>query len=164
MKYPEQQAVGIGCMALGGLLAAGAVSIPSDAGYAGVGANFLPWLVATALLVCGGWLVYEARSGGFRALEAPDDETAANWRCMAWVSAGLLLNALLITHIGFVLSCTLLFVLAARGFRLSMGQDVPARRMLRDAATGLVISAPAYWLFTKALGLTLPGLTRTGWI
>lgn len=151
-------------MALGGLLAAGAVSIPSDAGYAGVGANFLPWLVATALLVCGGWLVYEARSGGFRALEAPDDETPANWRCMAWVSAGLLLNALLITHVGFVLSCTLLFVLAARGFRLSMGQDVPARRMLNDAAMGLVISAPAYWLFTKALGLTLPGLTRTGWI
>lgn len=151
-------------MALGGLLAAGAVFIPSDAGYAGVGANFLPWLVATALLVCGGWLVYEARSGGFRALEAPDDETPANWRCMAWVSAGLLLNALLITHVGFVLSCTLLFVLAARGFRLSMGQDVPARRMLNDAAMGLVISAPAYWLFTKALGLTLPGLTRTGWI
>ena len=164
MKYPTQQAVGIGCIALGGLLAAGAVSIPSEAGYAGVGANFLPWLVAAALAVCGGWLVWEARTGGFRALDEPADETPANWRCMAWVSAGLLLNALLITRVGFVLSCTLLFVLAARGFRLSMGQAVPVARTLLDAVIGLMISAPAYWLFTKALGLTLPGLTRTGWI
>lgn len=164
MKHNKQQAVGIGCIALGGLLAAGAVSIPSDAGYAGVGANFLPWLVAAALVACGGWLIYEARSGGFRMLDAPQDETPANWRCLGWVSAGLLLNALLITRVGFVVSCSLLFVLAARGLRLSMGQAVPPSRMLRDALVGIALSAPTYWLFTKGLGLTLPGLTRTGWI
>ena len=128
------------------------------------GAHIQPWLVATALAVCGGWLVYEARTGGFRLLETPDDETPANWRCMAWVSAGLLLNALLITQVGFVLSCALLFTLAARGLRLSMGQVVTPARMLLDAAVGVVISAPTYWLFTKGLGLTLPGLTGTGWI
>ena len=31
-------------------------------------------------------------------------------------------------------------------------------------AHGLALSAPVYWLFTKGLGLTLPGLTKTGWI
>lgn len=164
MKYPTQQAVGIGCIALAGLLALGAVSIPSDAGYAGVGANFLPWFVAVALAACGGCLLYEAGTGGFRAIDEPQDETPANWLCLAWVSAGLLANAALISYVGFVVSCAVLFVLAARGVRLSMGQEIPTARMLRDAFVGLVISAPTYWLFTKGLGLTLPGLTRTGWI
>jgi putative tricarboxylic transport membrane protein len=30
--------------------------------------------------------------------------------------------------------------------------------------TGLLISAPVYWLFTKFLAINLPGLTTTGWI
>src|SRR3990172_1855278 len=47
-------------LALG--LAAGAVDIPSDAGYAGVGPNFLPWLVSGALLLCGLVMVYKART------------------------------------------------------------------------------------------------------
>lgn len=164
MKYPTQQAVGIGCIALGALLAFGAVSIPSDAGYAGVGANFLPWFVAAALAACGGCLLFEAHTGGFRGLDEPGDETPANWLCLGWLSAGLLVNAALISYVGFVVSCAALFVLAARGVRLAMGQQPPPARMLRDACVGLAISAPTYWLFTKGLGLSLPGLTRTGWI
>ena len=34
------------CSLIGLALAAGAVGIPSAAGYGGVGPNFLPWLVA----------------------------------------------------------------------------------------------------------------------
>jgi putative tricarboxylic transport membrane protein len=29
---------------------------------------------------------------------------------------------------------------------------------------GLAIAGPTYWLFTKLLGINLPGLTGTGWI
>jgi putative tricarboxylic transport membrane protein len=83
---------------------------------------------------------------------------------MAWISAGLLLNAALISRLGFVLSCALLFALAARGFRRSMGQPAGLRLLGRDALIGLALSAPVYWLFTKGLGLTLPGLTKTGWL
>ena len=43
--------VGLGVVAIALGLAFGAVSIPSAAGYAGVGPNFLPWLVSGALFL-----------------------------------------------------------------------------------------------------------------
>ena len=46
----RQGAVAGGVFALGLLLAAGALTIPSAAGYAGGGPNFPPWGVATGVL------------------------------------------------------------------------------------------------------------------
>ena len=57
-----QALAGLGVAGLGGLLAWGALDIPSDAGYAGVGPNFLPWLVAGALLGLGGRRLLGTRS------------------------------------------------------------------------------------------------------
>jgi putative tricarboxylic transport membrane protein len=88
-----------------------------------------------------------------------------DWRALAWVSAGILANASLITRAGFVLSCALCFVLAVRGLRLCEGKPAGGvRQVLIDAFTGLAIAAPAFWLFTKVLAINLPGLTATGWI
>ena len=67
-----QTIVAAGVLLLGLGLAAGAVSIPSAAGYGGVGPNFLPWLVSVALMVCGAFMVWEARTGGFKAMDKPD--------------------------------------------------------------------------------------------
>lgn len=161
---PRQVLVGVGVLALAALLAAGAVGIPAEAGYGGVGPNFLPWLVAAVLALCGGWLVWEARSGGFRQLEPASGAERGDWRGFAWVSAGLLANALLITHAGFIPSCTLCFVLAARGLRVSEGKPAPAASIGRDALLGAAIAAPVYWAFTQLLGINLPGLTTTGWL
>jgi putative tricarboxylic transport membrane protein len=36
--------------------------------------------------------------------------------------------------------------------------------LLRSLAIGIAVSAPVYWMFTKALAINLPGLTDTGWI
>jgi putative tricarboxylic transport membrane protein len=44
-------------------------TIPSAAGYAGVGPNFLPWVVATVLALCGVGLIWEARTGGWRQMD-----------------------------------------------------------------------------------------------
>ena len=77
----------------------------------------------------------------------------------------MIANGLLLTTIGFTLSCALCFVLAVRGLRLS--EDKPAgdlRQTLTDVATGLLISAPVYWLFSKLLSINLPSLTQTGWL
>ena len=129
------------------------------------GPNFLPWLVTMALAVCGAWLVWEARTGGFRAMEVPSGAEHGDWRAFAWVSAGVLANAALITTIGFVLSCALCFVLAVRGLRMSEGRPGGGlRQTVVDAVTGLVIAAPAFWLFTKVLSITLPSLTGSGWL
>ena len=164
-----QTLIGVGVLALGGVIAAGAVAIPSDAGYAGVGPDFLPWLVAVVLMGCGVLLLLHARSGGYRDMEEPSGPERGYWGGFLWMSAALLANAALITTIGFVLSCALCFVLAVRGQRNAEVTQGPRERfepgrIVRDALIGLAISAPLYWMFTKLLAINLPGLTTTGWI
>jgi len=161
-----QAAVGAGTLLVGLGMAAGATQIPGEAGYSGVGPNFLPWVVAAALTLCGGWLLAKALRGGWADMEEADAPDApAHWRGFAWLSVGLLANAALITTIGFILSCALCFTFAVRGFHSAEGKlDLGARAWLRDAAIGMAIAAPVYWLFTKFLAINLPGLTSTGWI
>ena len=160
-----ETAIGVACVLVGAGIAVGASSLSSEAGYAGVGPNFLPWVVAAVLMLCGAVLVWQARGAGFAHRDTPEGAAHGDWVPFAWVSAGILLNAATITTVGFILSCTLCFVLAVRGFHLSQGR-VPAglRGWLRDAAIGLCIAAPVYWMFTKLLAINLPGLTTTGWI
>lgn len=161
----SQTLIGVGALGVAGVLVYGALSISSEAGYAGVGPNFLPWVVAVALLACGAWLLWEARSGGYRSLEQPSGAERGDWSAMAWVSAGVLANAALITSLGFVLSCALCFVLAVRGLRASEGCPAGGvRQSVLDAVTGLLIAAPVFWLFTKLLAINLPGLTASGWL
>ena len=165
MKNAPQTLLGVGTIALGLALAAGATQISSAAGYSGVGPNFLPWVVAVMLTACGGWLLWEARSGGFRAMEDPGGADRGHWPGFVWVSAGILANAATITSIGFILSCTLCFVLAVRGFKSAERRlDLSLRALVVDAAIGFAIAAPVYWMFTKLLAINLPGLTSTGWL
>ncbi len=164
-----QTLIGVGVLALGGVIAAGAVAIPSDAGYAGVGPDFLPWVVSAALAVCGVMLIREVLTGGYRQMEEPSGAARGDWGGFLWMSAALLANAALITTIGFILSCALCFVLAVRGLRnADVTQGLRERfepgRIVRDALIGLAIAAPVYWTFTKLLAINLPGLTTTGWI
>lgn len=160
-----QTAIGAGTLALGALMAWGASTISSEAGYGGAGPNFLPWVVAVALAACGAFLLYEASRGGFREMEEPSGAARGDWLGFAWVSAGILLNAALITSLGFILSCALCFVLAARGFKHAEGRlSWSPASWLADAAIGVAIAAPVYWMFTKLLSINLPGLTSTGWL
>ena len=168
-----QTLIGVGVLGIGAVIAVGAAMIPSEAGYAGVGPNFLPWLVGVVLIACGALVVWEARSGGFRNMEQPSGAVRGYWPGFAWVSAALLANAALITSIGFILSCTLCFVLAVRGLRNAgaradaqgaAGRGFDVGQVVRDALIGFAIAAPVYWMFTKLLAINLPGLTSTGWI
>ncbi|MDH4061420.1 MAG: tripartite tricarboxylate transporter TctB family protein [Aquincola sp.] len=161
----HQALIGVGVMATGILLAWGALPLPAAVGYSGIGPAVLPWFMSAVLLLCGGLLIWHARTGGYRELEEGSGAGRGDWRAMAWVSAGILANALLVTTAGFVLSCSLCFALAVRGLRLSEGKPAGGpRQVLVDAFTGLAIAAPAFWLFTKLLAINLPGLTATGWL
>lgn len=161
----QQILIGGATLLLGGLLAYGATSIPSNAGYAGVGPNFLPWVVAAVLSVCGLWLVADALRGGWRDVEAPSGAPQGDWVAMAWVAAGVALNAALITSAGFILSCTLCYMLAVRGLRGAEGKPHGGvRGLVLDFTTGFLIAAPAFWLFTQVLAINLPSLTGTGWL
>jgi len=162
----RQGILGVAVAVIGLAIGWGALSISSEAGYDGVGPNFLPWVVALALLACGIGLVRAARSGGFADMEELSTPAAGPyWRGFAWMSGGLLLNALLITHIGFILSCALCFACAARGLRGAEQQASQTWTVtLRDALGGVAISAPVFWLFTQLLAISLPALTSSGWL
>ena len=161
----HQTLIGVGALLVGAALAAGALAIPSAAGYAGVGPNFLPWVVALVLVLCGVLLIVHARRGGWRDVEAPSGGERGDWHALAWVAAGVAVNAALLTTLGFIVSCTLCYLLAVRGLRISEGKaHGGAGGLLRDAITGFLIAAPAFWLFTKVLAINLPGLTATGWL
>ena len=111
-------------------------------------ANLLSTLLSVALAA---WL-------GFNYLARVIDKLVP-------VSAGLLLNALLITTLGFILSCALCFVLSVRGFRSSEGElDLRLQAWIKDSAIGVAVSAPVFWMFTQLLAINLPGLTNTGWL
>jgi putative tricarboxylic transport membrane protein len=161
----HQTLIGVGVLLVGLLLAAGALDIPSTAGYQGVGPNFLPWVVAVALIVCGLTLVAHAVVGGWRDVEPPSGAARGDWIALAWVAAGILLNAALITTIGFALACALCYALAVRGLRWAEGRSTTLwPGMLVDLGVGLAIALPVFWLFTRVLAINLPGLTGTGWL
>jgi putative tricarboxylic transport membrane protein len=161
----SQTLVGIGVLLVGAVMAWGATFIPSEAGYAGVGPNALPWLVSVVLMVCGGLLVWQARSGGYREMDEPSGAASGDWRAVAWVVAGIVVNASLITTIGFILSCGLCFALAVRGLRMAQGQAGGGlNRSAIDLLTGVAIAAPVFWMFSKLLAINLPGLTASGWL
>ena len=162
---PLQTLIGAGLVVLALSLAWGASTVSSEAGYGGVGPNFFPWVVSIALLICGSLCVVHALTGGFRVLEEGSGAERAHWKGFIWVSAGLLLNALLITTLGFILSCALCFVLSVRGFRSSEGElDLRLQAWIKDSLIGVAVAAPVFWMFTQLLAINLPGLTKTGWL
>ena len=161
-----QAAVGAAVVLVAAGMALGALQIPGDAGYGGVGPNFLPWLCAAVLALCGVLLVREALTGGYRQAADGGGEPRAALAPFAWVTAGLLLNAALIETLGFILGCTLCYALAVQGLRRANGQQglLAPRALAVDVFTGLAIAAPVFWLFTQFLAINLPGLTQTGWL
>ena len=159
--------VGLGIVAVGIGLGIGAKAVSSEAGYGGVGPNFVPWLVSIMLTLCGVVITWQARTGGFRDLsEGAETTVQPYWLGFMWVSAGLLLNAALLNKLGFALGCTLCYTLAVHGLRKADRQAKASapRTWVTDVLTGLTISLPVYWFFTKFLDINLPGLTGTGWI
>ena len=58
-----------------------------------------------------------------------------------------------------------MFALAVRGLRIAEGKAAGGvRRSAIDLVTGVAISAPVFWMFTKLLAINLPGLTASGWL
>lgn len=152
-----QLAIGVALLALSALLAIGAAGFPVDKGYSIFGPQVFPLAVAGFVGVVALLLCRQAATGGFRNLQGDAAPPVSRQRVAgaAWLSAGILAVALLINHLGFVLSAALLFALAARGFA--------SRSPLRDLAVGIALTLPVFWLFTMGLGLSLPKLVNA-WI
>ncbi|SOY61672.1 Tripartite tricarboxylate transporter TctB family [Cupriavidus taiwanensis] len=131
----------------------GAARFPADSGYSVMGTSVFPFAVALFLGVVSAGIVLQALTGGLRNLDEPEGSEPATRDARAgaaWVSAAVLLDALLIERVGFVLAASLLFVLCARGFGSGM--------WLRNCVVALAISLPVYWGFANGLGISLPRL------
>ena len=145
-------ALSCGVAALGAGAALVTASLPGEGGYAGIGPNFIPAVVSGGLILLGAWLLYEALTGGWRG--APPDaaaergEHAFDAAAFGWVSAGLAAHMALIGWAGFVLAGMALFACVARAFG--------SRRVVRDAAIGLVLSLGVFLFFVKLLNVNLP--------
>ena len=160
-----QLAVSAGVLLASLVMMWGASDIPSDAGYAGVGPNFLPWLAAIALALCGAQLLWQAWQGGYADMPEPSGAPQGDWPALAWVVAGVAANATLIEHLGFIVSCGLCYALAVRGLRIAEGKTGGnLASAMKDLLIGFAIAAPVFWLFTKLLAVNLPALTATGWL
>ena len=146
----------LGVLALGLGATAVAFSLPEGGGYARIGPNFVPRVVAGGLILLGIWLLAEYSTGGWREA-VPDDpatrgEHAFVWPAFAWVGAGLLLQMALIHSAGFVLAAMVLFACVARGFG--------STRFARDLAVGLVLGLAVFLFFVRFLNVNLPA----GWL
>ena len=146
----------VGVLALGLGATAVAFSLPEGGGYARIGPNFVPKVVAGGLILLGIWLLAEYSTGGWREA-VPDDPAARGehafvWPAFAWVGAGLLLQMALIHSAGFVLAAMVLFACVARGFG--------STRVARDLAVGLVLGLAVFLFFVRFLNVNLPA----GWL
>jgi putative tricarboxylic transport membrane protein len=150
VRSPAEVALSLGVVALGLGVAGVTATLPSEGGYAGIGPNFIPAVVAAGIIALGVWLAAEAFTGGWR--KAPEHEEVFQKNPFLWVSAGLFAHLLLIGWAGFVVAGTVLFACVARGFG--------SRRPARDLAIALVITLGIYLFFVELLNVGLPA----GWL
>jgi len=146
----------LGVLALGIGATVVALNLPEAGGYARIGPNFVPKVVAGGLILLGIWLLAEYFTGGWREA-VPDDPAARGehaflWPAFAWVTAGLMLQMALIHNAGFVLAAMVLFACVARGFG--------STRIARDLAFGLVLGLAVFLFFVRFLNVNLPA----GWL
>jgi putative tricarboxylic transport membrane protein len=157
VKYKTAElALSLGVLALGIAAAVGTAMLPAHGGYARVGPNVVPAIVAAGLILLGVWLLYEAVSGGWRNQRPDNPEARGEHRfyrsAFIWVSAGLFAQMLLMHRAGFVLAQAVVFACVARGFG--------SARIARDFAIGLSLGLGVFLFFVHFLNVNLP----SGWL
>jgi putative tricarboxylic transport membrane protein len=156
MRTRAELVISLGVLLLGCGATYVAYQLPEAGGYARIGPNVMPKVVAGSLILMGIWLLAEIVTGGWRS-PVPDDpaergEHGFDRRAFVWVSAGLAAQMLLIHQAGFVVAGIALFVLVARGFG--------SRRLLRDLLIGSALTLLVFLFFVKFLNVGLP----PGWL
>jgi putative tricarboxylic transport membrane protein len=147
--HPGELLLSLGLVALGSFVIYETGSIAETQGYARIGPRLFPYVIGAGLTLCGAVLAWHALAGGWRHVPLDQEgHDAPDWPAFAIISAGIILHMVIIGWAGFIIASTLLFVLIARGFG--------SRRPVRDAVIALLLSIVVFFVFTLALGLSLP--------
>jgi len=153
---PAELVLSLGVSALGIATAIGTAQLPSAGGYARIGPNVAPAVIAGGLILLAIWLLFETFTGGWRNAVSDDPlargEHAFHPSAFLWVSAGVIAEILLIHTGGFVLAQAFLFACVARGFG--------SAKLPRDFGIGLVLGLAVFLFFVKFLNVNLPA----GWL
>jgi putative tricarboxylic transport membrane protein len=157
VKYKAAELVlSLAVLLLGIAVALGTSQLSGAGGYARIGPNVAPAVIAGGLILLGIWLSYEALSGGWRNAVPDDPEARGEHRfqlgAFIWVTVGLFAQVLLIHTAGFVLAQAALFACVARGFG--------SAKLPRDFAIGLLLGFAVFLFFVKFLNVNLPA----GWL
>lgn len=153
---PAELILSSAVLVLGIAVAVGTTRLSGAGGYARIGPNVAPAVIAGGLILLGLWLLYEAVTGGWRNAIPDDPATRGEHRfypgAFIWVSLGLFAQILLIHSAGFVLAQAALFACVARGFG--------SAKLPRDFGIGLIVGVAVFLFFVKFLNVNLPA----GWL
>ena len=153
---PAELIISLGILSLGIATAIGTSQLPSAGGYARVGPNVAPAVIAGGLVLLGVWLLYEALFAGWRNVVSDDPaergEHHFHLSAFIWISVGLFAQIFLIHRAGFVLAEAALFACVARGFG--------SVKWARDLAIGLILGLLIFLFFVRFLNVNLPA----GWL
>lgn len=142
--------IGLGVAALGVFIAVETSQIAVAPLYAKIGPGVIPYLVAGGLILLGLLFAVNAARGSAPAAqprETPPAE-AHDWRALVVISAGLIVQMLLLERAGFIIASIVLFVCVSFGFG--------SRRYLRDVIIAILLTIAVYVGFTRGLNLPLP--------
>jgi len=131
---------------LGALIALSTSQMRIAPNYAKMGPQIFPYVAAVALGFVGLCFLIQAFRSGSEKLAADTDDT--DWRALSLIAAGFVFEILFIKWLGFILASSVLFFTVSLGFG--------SRRYVRDIVIALVVTALAYFTFTKLLNLQLP--------
>jgi putative tricarboxylic transport membrane protein len=139
--------------ALGALVLYDASQIPTDFTQRGpVGPAAVPVVLGVALLVIAVLLARDVLRGGHGEAEGGEDvdlSHPSDWRTVLMLIAAFLANVVLIDRVGFPISGALLFW----GSAYALG----SRHWVRDPLIAVALSVITYLIFSRGLGIGLPG-------
>lgn len=141
--------ISLGLIALGTFVVYETQSIAETLGYAQIGPRLFPYLIGGGLTICGAVLAWQALSGGWRNVPLEQEaHDAPDWVAFAIISVAAILHMVIIGWAGFIIASTVLFVMVARGFG--------SKRLVRDTLIAVALATVVFFIFTLALGLSLP--------
>jgi putative tricarboxylic transport membrane protein len=149
--------LGVAVIVFGLVWLYGALSLDSAATYAVVGPGLFPALIGIALVALGVLLIVAvARGERFKPQESEDaDVSRAPSRAAFWTTlAAGVLPVFVIRPLGFPVAAAFAFALTARAFG--------SHRLPLDLGIGFLLGIACWLLFSRLLGLSLPGFPPLG--
>ncbi len=135
--------IGLGLFILAAIIGFDVAHMRVPPVHAKVGPRVFPVIVSCGLALAGLFTVLTARRGDFQEAEGDTD-----WRAVAFIAAGLVLQLNLLKPLGFIPAGFILFMSVVLAFG--------SKNYLRDSAIALAVVTVTYFLFTRFLGLQLP--------